>query len=85
MWLALLFYKQGLFFCSPPEIARSTISMFTSQQIEQLKKIYFEEFGIELTTPAALERAILLITGIKKVVDLTKPKNTDDETQFSHK
>lgn len=59
--------------------------MFTSQQIEQLKKIYFEEFGIELTTPAALERAVLLISGMKKVVDLTKPNAESKKPQFSHK
>lgn len=75
MWVALLFYKQGLFSCTPPEIVKLQILMFTDQQIEQFKRIYTEEFGREITTAEALEYANLLITGFKKVSDIVSQKS----------
>lgn len=50
----------GLFFCSPPEIARSTISMLTSPENKKLEKSSSKEFEIEQKTPATSQSAVFL-------------------------
>lgn len=59
--------------------------MFTNQQINQLKDIYLEEFGIELTSSEAYERAVLLIGKAGEVIDKKAIKEKIEKLLFSEK
>lgn len=44
--------------------------MISDYQIEKLREIYQEEFGIELTKSEALEVGIKIVIGVRRVADL---------------